>query len=88
MIHRLPALEEDRVIAAKAELLREMMDTQTKTGRGKIPAIVETVETRIKLAYMYLVGKGVVGENDRKGDIRAGLLVSDKIFYHMALQGV
>lgn len=88
MIHCLPALEEDRVIVAESELLREMMNTKTEAGRGKIPAIVEPVEARTKLAHMYLVGKGVVGENDCKGDNRTGLPVSDKIFYHTALLGV
>lgn len=88
MINCLPTLEEDRVIATEVELLREVMNKKKEAGRGKIPAIMKPVYARIKLAHMYLVGKDVVGQNNRKGDIRTGLPVSDKIFYHTALQRV
>jgi len=88
IINFLPALQEDRVIAVETELLGKMMKTEKEAGGGKIPAMVEPVQARIKLAYMYLVGKGVIGQDDRKGDNRPGLPVSDIIFSHPILQTV
>ena len=88
MINRLSTLEKDRVIATEAEPLCEMMNNKKEAGRGKIPAIMEPIKARIKLAHLYLVGKNVVRQNNREGDIRAGLPVSDKIFYHSALPRV
>lgn len=86
MIYLLTTLEEDRVVAGETEQLRKMMNTKKETGGGEIPAIMQSVQARIKLAYMYLVSKGIVGENDRKGDNSTAFPVSNKIFYHAAFQ--
>ena len=88
MINILPALQEDRIIAAEAEPLGKMMQTKKEARCGKIPAIIKPIQARIEFAYVYLVGKGVIGQNDRKGDNRLGLPGSDEIFNHAALQTV